>query len=63
MAPGAVMRLEGLPFRVSKEELLEFFGDCRIHNNLDGIHLIMNREGRASGLGYVELESEEDINT
>lgn len=61
MAPGAVVRLEGLPFRVSKEELLDFFSECKIYNELDGIHLIMNREGRASGLGYVELESKDDV--
>lgn len=61
MAPGAVIRLEGLPFRVTKEELLDFFNDSQIHNGLDGIHLIMNKEGRASGLGYVELETQEDV--
>ncbi len=60
---GPVVRLEGLPFRVSKEELLEFFSGCKVQNGIDGIHLIMNREGRASGLGYVELSSEEDVET
>lgn len=48
-------------FRVSKEELKDFFSDCNLPNGLDSIHLIMNREGRASGLGYVELSSDEDL--
>ncbi len=58
---GYVVRLEGLPFRVSKEELLEFFADCKLPEGIDSIHLIMNREGRASGLGFVELSSGDDV--
>ncbi len=56
------MRLEGLPFRVSKEELLDFFSECTLPNGMDSIHLIMNREGRASGLGFVELGTQDDVN-
>ena len=56
-----VVRLEGLPFRVTREELLDFFQDCDIHKGIDGVHLIMNRDGRASGMGYVELQSGEDV--
>ena len=48
---GAVIRLEGLPFRVSKDELMDHFQDCRIYNGQDGIHLIANKEGRMSGTG------------
>ena len=55
------VRLEGLPFRVTREELLDFFQDCDIHKGIDGVHLIMNRDGRASGMGYVELQSGEDV--
>ena len=56
-----VIRLEGLPFRVTREELLDFFEDCDIHKGIDGVHLVMNRDGRASGMGYVELQSGEDV--
>jgi len=56
-----VVRLEGLPFRVTREELLDHFEDCDINKGIDGIHLIMNRDGRASGMGYVELQSGEDV--
>merc|ERR1712037_223499 len=56
-----VIRLEGLPFRVTSEELLDFFEDCDVHKGIEGIHLIMNRDGRASGMGYVELQSGEDV--
>ena len=58
---GPVVRLEGLPFRVSKEELKEFFSACQLAHGIDSIHLIMNNEGRASGLGYVELAADEDV--
>ncbi len=61
MKMGFVVRLEGLPFRVSKEELLEFFADCKLPQGVDSIHLIMNREGRASGLGFVEVCSLDDV--
>lgn len=56
-----VARLEGLPFRVSKEELKDFFRDCRLNDDLNSIHLILNNEGRASGLGFVELATNEDL--
>ncbi len=58
---GFVVRLEGLPFRVSKEELLDFFGGCKLPEGLESIHLILNREGRASGLGFVEVCSMDDV--
>lgn len=58
-----VVRLEGLPFRVSKEELKEFFGDCDMPNGLDSVHLIMNPDGRASGVGYVEFSAASDLET
>lgn len=37
---GPIVRLEGLPFRVSKEELKEFFSNCKLANGLDSIHLV-----------------------
>ena len=40
MVSNFVVRLEGLPFRVSKEELVEFFADCKIPGGTDGIHLV-----------------------
>jgi len=56
-----VVRLEGLPFRVTKEELVEHFGECApAKGGADGVHLVLNRDGRASGLGFVELASAED---
>ncbi len=51
-----VVRLEGLPFRVTREELVDFFAECSVDKGVDGVHLIMNRDGRASGMGYVEMQ-------
>lgn len=50
-----VARLEGLPFKVTKAELVEFFAECDVTKGEEGVHLILNHEGRASGLGFVEF--------
>jgi RNA recognition motif-containing protein len=55
------VRLEGLPFRVTREELVEFFEECHLEKGIEGVHLIMNRDGRASGMGYVELGGSADL--
>ncbi|XP_061368617.1 uncharacterized protein LOC133311575 isoform X2 [Gastrolobium bilobum] len=53
-----VLRLRGLPFSASKNDIMEFFKDYVLSE--DSIHVIMNSEGRPSGEAYVEFESAED---
>ncbi|CAD6209119.1 GSCOCG00003736001-RA-CDS [Cotesia congregata] len=58
---GYVVKLRGLPWSTTVDEILKFFSDCRISHGKAGIHMTMSREGRPSGEAYIEMESEEDI--
>ncbi|RDY10439.1 Heterogeneous nuclear ribonucleoprotein F, partial [Mucuna pruriens] len=53
-----VLRLRGLPFSASKDDIMEFFKDFGLSE--DSTHIIMNSEGRPSGEAYVEFASAED---
>ncbi|KAL5178166.1 Epithelial splicing regulatory protein 2 [Glycine soja] len=53
-----VLRLRGLPFSASKDDIMEFFKDFGLPE--DSIHIIMNSEGRPSGEAYAEFASAED---
>nr|CAD7392308.1 unnamed protein product [Timema cristinae] len=56
-----VIKLRGLPWSASIDEILKFFGECKIKDGKLGIHMTMSAEGRPSGEAYVEFDSEEDI--
>lgn len=56
---GFVLRIRGLPWSATKEEIENFFKGCNIKPN--GIHMTLSREGRPSGEAYVEMVSEEDF--
>ncbi|XP_029367706.1 heterogeneous nuclear ribonucleoprotein H isoform X3 [Echeneis naucrates] len=58
---GYVVRIRGLPWSCSVDEVQRFFSDCKIINNGGGIHFTYTREGRPSGEAFVELETEEDL--
>lgn len=53
-----VLRLRGLPFSASKDDILDFFKDFALSE--DSIHIVMNSEGRPSGEAYVEFVDAED---
>lgn len=53
-----VLRLRGLPFSATKEEIINFFNDFVLSE--DKIHLIANSEGRPAGEAFVEFASPED---
>jgi RNA recognition motif-containing protein len=54
-----VLRLEGLPFKVTEEEIREFFTETEA--KIENLHLLLNRDQRPSGIGFIELESEADL--
>uniref|UniRef100_A0A8D2CR33 Heterogeneous nuclear ribonucleoprotein F n=1 Tax=Sciurus vulgaris TaxID=55149 RepID=A0A8D2CR33_SCIVU len=58
---GFVVKLRGLPWSCSIEDVQNFLSDCTIHDGVAGVHFIYTREGRQSGEAFVELESEDDV--
>ncbi|XP_019361719.1 PREDICTED: heterogeneous nuclear ribonucleoprotein H isoform X1 [Gavialis gangeticus] len=58
---GYVVKVRGLPWSCSAEEVERFFSECKILNGASGIRFIYTREGRPSGEAFVELETEEDV--
>ncbi|KAM9470143.1 heterogeneous nuclear ribonucleoprotein H isoform 2-T3 [Clarias gariepinus] len=58
---GFVVRVRGLPWSCSADEVQRFFSECKIANNGTSIHFTYTREGRPSGEAFVEFESEEDL--
>ncbi|CAL1292283.1 unnamed protein product [Larinioides sclopetarius] len=58
---GCVVRVRGLPWSATKEEIQKFFNGVNIKSGLEGIHMTLSREGRPSGEAYVEVEKEEDL--
>ncbi|XP_069508784.1 heterogeneous nuclear ribonucleoprotein H isoform X2 [Ambystoma mexicanum] len=58
---GCVVKVRGLPWSCSTDEIERFFSDCKILNGAGGIRFIYTREGRPSGEAFVELEDEEDV--
>ena len=53
-----VVHLRGMPWKATPREIIEFFGDLRVAPN--GVHIVLNAEGRPSGDGFVEFETYAD---
>ncbi|XP_064227001.1 heterogeneous nuclear ribonucleoprotein F-like isoform X6 [Aotus nancymaae] len=58
---GFVVKLRGLPWSCSVEDVQNFLSDCTIHDGVAGVHFIYTREGRQSGEAFVEFGSEDDV--
>ncbi|XP_069313630.1 heterogeneous nuclear ribonucleoprotein F-like isoform X2 [Eulemur rufifrons] len=58
---GFVVKLRGLPWSCSIEDVQNFLCDCMIRDGTAGVHFIYTREGRQSGEAFVELGSENDV--
>ncbi|KFW67100.1 G-rich sequence factor 1, partial [Pygoscelis adeliae] len=56
-----LIRAQGFPFSCTEEDVLTFFDSCRIRNGENGIHFLLNREGRRRGDALIELESKADV--
>eukprot|EP00262_Sarcandra_glabra_P006554 TRINITY_DN18894_c0_g1_i1.p1 TRINITY_DN18894_c0_g1~~TRINITY_DN18894_c0_g1_i1.p1 ORF type:complete len:262 (+),score=43.69 TRINITY_DN18894_c0_g1_i1:178-963(+) len=50
-----ILKLRGLPFSVTKSEILEFFGEFELAE--DNIHIACRSDGKATGEAFVEFES------
>ena len=60
MSERFIIRVRGLPWSATADEIAEFFCNCNIKEGAAGIHLTTNRDGRPSGDAYIELESNDD---
>ena len=58
---GFVVKLRGLPWSATADDIQKFFRDCRIKGGKSGVHMTTSREGRPSGEAFVEFEDEEDV--
>ncbi|KAG3276468.1 G-rich RNA sequence binding factor 1 [Ictidomys tridecemlineatus] len=56
-----LIRAQGLPWSCTVEDVLNFFSDCRIRNSENGIHFLLNRDGKRRGDALIEMESEQDV--
>jgi RNA recognition motif-containing protein len=54
----SVLRLEGLPFRVTEDEITDFFAESEA--KVERVYLMLNRNMRPSGTAYVDFESDAD---
>jgi len=53
-----ILKMRGLPFSVSKEDIIDFFGDYKLSE--ESVHIVHRSNGRATGDAFVEFESAED---
>ncbi|KAJ0969087.1 hypothetical protein J5N97_021964 [Dioscorea zingiberensis] len=53
-----VLKLRGLPYSVTKSEIVEFFGQ-EFRLNEESVHIVCRTDGKATGEAYVEFASVE----
>ncbi|XP_020371804.1 heterogeneous nuclear ribonucleoprotein H3 isoform X2 [Rhincodon typus] len=56
-----VVRVRGLPWSCTPEEVARFFSECDIRNGVNGVQFTTSKEGRPSGEAYVHLRNAEDF--
>ncbi|KFW81550.1 G-rich sequence factor 1, partial [Manacus vitellinus] len=56
-----LVRAQGFPFSCTEGDVLTFFDSCRIRNGENGVHFLLNRDGRRRGDALIELESKADV--
>lgn len=58
-----IVKLRGLPWNVSVEDIFEFLKGVEVLRQDNGVHLITSpRDGRPNGEAFVECASEDDFN-
>ncbi|XP_053559319.1 G-rich sequence factor 1 [Bombina bombina] len=56
-----IVRVRGLPWSCTADDVLNFFGECNVRNGAEGVHFIFNRDGKPRGDAVIEFESAEDV--
>ncbi|XP_072156853.1 RNA-binding protein fusilli isoform X2 [Bemisia tabaci] len=52
------IRLRGLPYEASVENILEFLGDFSKNIVYQGVHMVYNSQGQPSGEAFIQMDSE-----
>jgi len=52
-----IIRVRGLPFSTSEDEVIKFFDNC----NIQQVHFCRNRDGRPSGGAFIEMDTLRDV--
>lgn len=58
---GLVVKLRGLPWSTTVDEILRFFEGVKVRNGRAGVQITTGRNGRPSGEAFVEVEDEDDM--
>nr|XP_057945031.1 heterogeneous nuclear ribonucleoprotein H3 [Doryrhamphus excisus] len=58
---GYVVRIRGLPWSCTQEEVAGFFSDCDIMGKINGVCFTYSKEGRPSGEAFIELKTSDDF--
>lgn len=58
---GYIVKLRGLPWSATADDILKFFSKCNILHGKAGIHMTTSKEGRPSGEAFVEFEDEGSV--
>ncbi|XP_028665164.1 epithelial splicing regulatory protein 2 isoform X2 [Erpetoichthys calabaricus] len=53
------VRLRGLPYTASIEDILEFMGEFTVDIKPHGVHMVLNQQGRPSGDAFIQMKSAE----
>ena len=57
--PNSLIKLRGLPFNATAEQVLAFFQGLELPKGVGGVHLVLGANGRPNGEAFVECGSEE----
>uniref|UniRef100_A0A4W3K466 Epithelial splicing regulatory protein 2 n=1 Tax=Callorhinchus milii TaxID=7868 RepID=A0A4W3K466_CALMI len=51
------IRLRGLPYTATIEDILEFMGEFTVDIKPHGVHMVLNQQGRPSGDAFIQMKS------
>jgi hypothetical protein len=54
------IRLRGMPYSASVEDIMKFLGALSYHILPHGIHMVLNQQGRPSGDAFIQMDSPEN---
>nr|7VKJ_A Chain A, Epithelial splicing regulatory protein 1 [Homo sapiens]7VKJ_B Chain B, Epithelial splicing regulatory protein 1 [Homo sapiens]7VKJ_C Chain C, Epithelial splicing regulatory protein 1 [Homo sapiens]7VKJ_D Chain D, Epithelial splicing regulatory protein 1 [Homo sapiens]7VKJ_E Chain E, Epithelial splicing regulatory protein 1 [Homo sapiens]7VKJ_F Chain F, Epithelial splicing regulatory protein 1 [Homo sapiens]7VKJ_G Chain G, Epithelial splicing regulatory protein 1 [Homo sapiens]7VK len=51
------IRLRGLPYAATIEDILDFLGEFATDIRTHGVHMVLNHQGRPSGDAFIQMKS------